>query len=148
MLTPEYLEFYNEIAFPQTPTPLPAPIIDSAEYYHLAAYARFRIMLIYVLLGSQVNAKVAYNSLQAGFPKGQTGHSYAEMATAFWQEYQSSSDIQLACGKAVEYAIDHDEEILPYLGNVTYLSNLLDNYYHGWQNIDYLPKDVCPFGNK
>lgn len=75
-----------------------------------------------------------YVNLQAKFPAGQPGYAYAEMAQAFWEDYQASQDIGQACGKAVAYATAHADS-LTYLGSD----------YHGLQSHIYKPDDVCPF---
>jgi hypothetical protein len=67
-------------------------------------------------------------------PSGQPGHAYAEMAQAFWDEYQSSRNLGSSCGKAVAYATAHPD-ILIYLGSD----------YHGTQSLWYQPADICPF---
>jgi hypothetical protein len=133
----------EEMAWGGTPTPLPQPVMDPAEYSHLAAYARFRIMLLDVRRGLQSEARTAYDGLQMTFPAGHSGHVYAEMATVFWMQYQATPDIQQACAKVHEYAIGHQEEILHYLGDP------LDYYYHGYhgsQSLQYQASDLCPFG--
>jgi hypothetical protein len=114
-----------------TPTP---PKQDINEYYYLAAYARYRIMLLYFVRGWQQDAQIVYESLQDKFPEGQFGHEYAEMAKVFWDDYQSSQDISHACTQAVAYAAQNPG-ILAYLGSD----------YHGWQSINYKPDDICPF---
>lgn len=118
------------------PTPLP----DFNEYYNLAAYARYRIMLIHVSRGFITEANTVYNSLLQKFPEGLVGHAYAEMATAFWNEYQTSADLSLSCAKSIEYATLHPVEILSYLGNGEYAIT-----YYGDQSLEYTPEDVCPF---
>jgi hypothetical protein len=117
-----------------TPTPLPFPTSDPNEYPNLAAYSRYRIMLLHLLRGYLPEAKIVYETLQEKFPADQPGHEFAEMATEFWNEYQTSHDIGQACNQSVEYARSHSE-ILTYLGSD----------YHGWQSHEYAPEDVCPF---
>ena len=117
----------------QAPTPtLPAP--DLLEYPNLAAYARFRILLLHLLRGYLTEATTVYDTLLQKFPDGQPGHAFAEMAQAFWEEYQAGQDMGQACSKAIDYAAGHPD-ILTYLGSD----------YHGWQSHIYKPEDVCPF---
>lgn len=118
-----------------TPTPIPSPMPDPNEYDNLAAYAQFRIMLLHVLRGWSPEARTVYDTLQAKFPEGQVGHAYAEMATAFWSEYQSSRSLNQACGKAIAYARANPDDILTSIGSD----------YHGFQARVYEPEDVCPF---
>jgi hypothetical protein len=113
---------------------LTQPPPDPNEYHNLAAYSRYRIMLLHFMRGWLPEAQIVYNTLQAKFPDGQVGHFFAEMATAFWDEYQKSQNIGEACGKAIEYA-STNSDMLAYLGG----------YYHGRQSLYYQPEDICPF---
>jgi hypothetical protein len=122
---------YSEM--PLTTMIPPGP--DPAEMDYLAAYARYRIMLLHVVRGWKSDALVVYNTLQEKFPENSNGHIYAQMAHAFWADYVSSGNIGQACGKAIELAMLNEEEATRYIG-----SN-----YHGWQSLQYQPKDLCPF---
>jgi hypothetical protein len=119
------------------PTP---PTPDPNEYNNLAAYARFRIMLLHFLRGWLPEAQTVYNILQDKYPSGIVGHAYAEMATAFWNEYQTTQDIRKSCGKAIDYTMAHPQDILAYLGNGDF-----EIAYFGEQSLTYKPDDVCPF---
>ena len=114
-----------------TPTSLP---IDLVEKESLSAYARYRIMLLYLLQQDESQAQVVYNTLQRQYSYQQPGYSYAELATAFWTEYQLSRDMGQACAKAMDYAVVHPEILKP-----------LGSDYHGWQSDIYEPEDICPF---
>lgn len=127
-------DFNLMIAHPK-PTPDPSLAPEQAEYYSLAAYSRYRILLLHLLRGWGNEAQIVYETLLEKFPEGKYGHGYAEMATEFWVEYQISQDIATACNKAISYATEHPDEILTYLGSS----------YHGAQSLYYRPKDVCPF---
>jgi hypothetical protein len=129
----ENMQVLYASSFASDPTPTP-PAPDPNEYYHLAAYARYRIMLLHVLRGYLPEAQVVYDTLQEKFPAGNVGHAYAEMATAFWTEYQSSQNFRQACAKAIAYARANSEMLIP-----------LGSDYHGWQSRWYKPEDVCPF---
>jgi hypothetical protein len=113
---------------------VPEPVYEPAEYFHLAAYARFRIMVLHLLQGDESAAGVNYRSLQDGYPIGQHGRGFAELATEFWNEYQLSGSITAACEAAVQFAASKPE-MLDYLGGS----------HHGWQMKNYEPLDVCPF---
>jgi hypothetical protein len=80
------------------------PAIDNAlldnEQEQLMAYARWRILLINALNGTDDAVQVIYETLQEKFPEGKPGHSYAIIASAFWSEYQVSQNIQVACDSA------------------------------------------------
>lgn len=121
----------------ETPTPIPTPSYDGTEYYNLAAYSRFRILLLHTRRGWIPEAGIVYNTLKEKFLPGQPGYAYVEMATAFWDEYQASTDLSRACQKAIEYTTVHSDEILSSLGE--------GNSIFGSQSLDYVPEDVCPF---
>lgn len=116
------------------PTPLPSLLPNPNEYFYLAAYARFRILLIHLLRGYLSDAEIVYNTLQEKFPAGQPGTEFAEMAALFWNEYQTSSDIGLSCAAAIQYISNYPDILTTYLGD----------YYHGLQSPTYTPPDVCP----
>lgn len=121
------------------PTPDPA-MQDVAEYPNLAAYARFRIMLLHIKQGFLPEAKTVYDALLQKFPVGQPGYAYVEMATAFMDEYTSSQNLERACESAIVYTTAHPTEILAYLGNGDYSES-----FYGEQSLEYIPKSVCPF---
>ena len=115
------------------PTPtLPAP--DPAEYPLLAAYAYYRMVILHIHLGQMDAASTQYTTLQDKFPAGNPGHPYAEMASAFWNAYQSTGKMYPACAAAIAYADAHPEILVP-----------LGSDYHGAQSHLYTPADVCPF---
>ncbi len=126
---------------PETPTPAPTPALDPAEYPNLAAYARYRIMLLHLQHGYESDAKIVYDTLQQKFPDGQAGHTYAELAATFWSDYQTNHDLKQACTKAIEFAASHKVAVLAYLGNIA--GGGYEYYYHGWQSHDYAPEDIC-----
>jgi hypothetical protein len=97
-------------------------------------------MLLHVLRGYVADARVVFNTLQERFPAGQPGHAHAELATAFWIEYQASNDIGQACARAIDYAAAHPAAVLAYLGNGEHAVAPF-----GWQSLEYTPADVCPF---
>lgn len=142
--SPDKLAYQQELWFDRwagepSPTPPAAPKPDPAEYNNLAAYARYRIMLLHVKQGHISDAKVVYNTLQEKFPAGVAGHAYADMAKAFWDSYEKDNDLGIACKKAIDYATAYPLEVLTYLGNTG------NNRYHGHQSHVYKPADVCPF---
>jgi hypothetical protein len=128
----------------ETATPMPPPS-DPDEYYNLAAYSRYRIMLLHVVRGWLPEAQIIYNTLLEKFPVGQVGHVYAEMATAFWDEYGRSQDVGMACAEAINFAEAHASEILVYLGNTNYSKDVDEFIYFGDQSLFYEPQDICPF---
>jgi tetratricopeptide (TPR) repeat protein len=122
------------------PTPtLPAP--DQNEYYHLAAYSHFRIMLLHILNDSFSDAEIIYKSIQDQFPEGDPAHLHAEMAQVFWDEYLASNNIGQSCSKVIKFVKFHPVELLFFLGNIRGRNGL----YHGTQSLWYSPEDICPF---
>lgn len=125
-----------------TPTPLPP---DDTEYNYLSAYARYRIMLIYVKRGWLSEAKVIYDNLQGQYALGKEGHVFAELATTFWNEYQNSNNLSSSCEKAIDFTNENVFEIFNYVGSVK-TDESYDWLDHGWQKKhDYTVNDICPF---
>jgi tetratricopeptide (TPR) repeat protein len=124
----------DEDLFFQPETPLPTPVPELTEYPRLAAYATYRMIILYAYLNKIDLAKTAYTTLQDKFPPGDPGHPYTEMATAFLDAYRSSGKMYNACAAAVAYADAYPEILTP-----------LGSDYHGWQSHTYIPADVCPF---
>jgi hypothetical protein len=115
------------------PTPTPVPP-DITEYPRLAAYAHYRIMLLHIVQGHESDAGTIYQTLQQKFGNDPYGSPYVEMATAFWNAYQSMHKMYDGCAAAIQYAEDHPEILIP-----------LGSDYHGSQSHTYVPADVCPF---
>jgi hypothetical protein len=114
-----------------TPTPI---VVELTEYPRLAAYAYFRIMLLHLMQGHESDAGAVYKTMLQKFSNDPNGRSYVEMATAFWDAYQSTHKMYDGCAAAIQYAAEHPE-ILTSLGSD----------YHGSQSHTYVPADVCPF---
>jgi hypothetical protein len=117
-----------------TPTPV-IPPDDPQEYPNLAAYARYRIMLLHILQGHFPEAQIVYDTLQEKFPEGNDGHGFALVAKAFWDQYQISKNVKESCAKAVSMAYKY-KLIMRFLGG---------DYHNFQQDIMYESKDVCPF---
>lgn len=124
-------QLWPDSLYGTTPTPTP----DPDERPRLSAYARYRIMILYLVQGFMSEAQIVYETLQDEFPVGVVGHQYAELAALFWEEYKASEDIAAACGKAIEYASAHVEEVLTPLGSG----------FYGFGQRDYAAEDICPF---
>ena len=107
---------------------------DPAEYPRLAAYAYYRIMLLQLVQGQEAEAASTYQILQETFGTDPYAASYVEMASAFWESYQSTYKMYNGCAAAIQYAVEHPEILVP-----------LGSDYHGWQSHIYEPADVCPF---
>ncbi len=121
-------EGYSALGIPAPGTP------DLAEYPRLAAYAYYRIMLLHLVQGNESDAGTIYNTLQQKFGSDSYGRPYVEIATAFWEAYQSTHKMYDGCAAAIQYAAEHPDILIP-----------LGSDYHGWQSHTYVPADVCPF---
>jgi len=133
----EQLLGWKEIRFYDPPLSIEtAPDPDPDERPRLSAYSRYRILLLHVAQGRRREAQTAYDSLQEQSPPGSIGHSYAELANAFWNEYEVSQDIAIACDAAIKYASTHREDIL------TPLSSEYYSYYAARHDE---PESICPF---
>ncbi len=135
--SPEREEYERRTYWTQydpTPTVYPTAILDNTEYPRLAAYAYYRMMLLHIIQGHESDAGTIHKTLQQKFGSDEYGHPYADMATAFWEAYQSTHKIYDGCVTAIEYAAEHPEILAP-----------LGSDYHGSQSHTYVPADVCPF---
>jgi hypothetical protein len=114
------------------------PDWDSAETLEerqvLSAYARYRIMHLFLAQDLVSDAGVVYGYLQLKFPPDVIGHVYAEMATLLWEGYRTSASLAAACTGVIVYVEAHLPETLAVLGTDVYGAN----------NRDYQPKDICP----
>lgn len=120
------------IMFIETPSSIPTE--DLTEHSRLAAYAFYRVMLIYLVQGNEEAAETVYRTLQESLGSDPYAQPYVEMATAFWNAYQSTHKMYDGCAAAIQYAAEHSEILVP-----------LGSDYHGWQSHTYVPADVCPF---
>ena len=120
--------------FDATPTVYPTPIPDDTEYPRLAAYAYYRIMLLHFVQGHESDAGTVYKTLGQKYSNNVSGRPYVEMATAFWEAYQSTHKMYDGCGAAIQYAVEHPGILIP-----------LGSDYHGGYSHTYVPADVCPF---
>jgi hypothetical protein len=116
-----------------TPTPTPHPIAVD-EYPKLVAYAYYRILLLHLVQGYESDATIVYTTLGEKFGNDPYGRPYVEMASAFWEAYQSTQRMYDGCAAAIQYAVEHPEILTP-----------LGSDYHGSQSHTYVPADVCPF---
>ena len=121
-------------SFEPTPTPNPALAPDPNEYPTLAAYAYYRIMLLYILKNDVASAEMALNKLQSEFPSKSAGGYFFNVASIFLQDYKSTLDIQASCSKVIDYVQEHP---LP--------TEYLGDWDHGIHSINYTPEQICPF---
>ncbi|MBI3169342.1 MAG: hypothetical protein HYZ22_12735 [Chloroflexi bacterium] len=134
--SPEQFAYEQDASHRAIPgyTPIPEPVSDPTEYPRLAAYAYYRIMLLHLMQGQETEAASAYQTLQDAFGTDPYAAPYVEMATTFWESYQSMHKMYDGCAAAIQYAVEHPEILIP-----------LGSDYHGWQSHIYIPADVCPF---
>lgn len=130
-------EVWRDLSQNQDPQNLSYPDIEKmpfnqSEYDQLSAYARYRIMLLYLKQGWMSDAKTIYETLMEEYPQGNSGYAYVELATEFWNEFQSSNNLISSCTKAIIYATNNSEILEP-LGS------------HGLFDRFYSPEDICPF---
>jgi hypothetical protein len=130
--------YFNTLTLPLLPTPtLSAP--DPLEYDFLAAYARYKIMVLHAARGWASDAQTVYDTLQTKYPEGKPGHIHAMTATAFWNEYQATQDAGLACQAALAFANQHKPEIIRYL---TAAGSLYPRDIDYFTHFEY----ICPIG--
>lgn len=130
-------EVWRDISQNQDPENLRYPDVEKMpfnqkEYDQLSAYARYRIMIIYLKQGWESDAETVYQTLIETYTQGRLGYPYSELANEFWNEFQISHDLILSCNQAITYATKYPEILEP-LGS----HGLFDKYYE--------PEDICPF---
>ena len=127
----EIAKAYAEGGSRSRPTPVPN---DPAEYPSLATYAYYRIILLHLAQGQESEAASTYQTLQETFGTDSYATRYVEMATVFWNAYQSTQRMYDGCAEAIQFAVEHPEILVP-----------LGSSYHGSQSKIYKPEDICPF---
>jgi len=115
------------------PDPLPTP--DVGERPRLEAYSRYRLIVLHTALGQLDEAAVIYSESISAFSEGQPLGTYADLAEAFWAEFQSSKDIARACESAIDFAANNAATLLDPLGSTNY--GLLHDAPE--------PPEICPF---
>jgi hypothetical protein len=127
---------------PPTPTPL---LPNNSEYQYLSAYSYYRMMTIYAKLENSTEAKLFYEILKEQYPHNIEGYVFSKLATTFWDEFLSTSNLASACSKAIEFTNKNTFEIFNYLGDVN-TDESYDWINHGWDNgYYYTINDICPF---
>lgn len=98
----------------------------------LRAYAAFRIMIAYARVGNTGRAESWFTLLQNENPPGSPGHGFAQMGTAFMENYRTTGSARQACAPAINVGAAQ--------ANVL---GVLNSY--GYANRSYTPGDLCPF---
>ena len=110
--TPERHTYEADLYYWKPPNSKPImPVPDPNEYIYLTAYARYRIMLLYLLQGWSSDAQVVYNTLLEKYPLGSTGSIYAKLAQVFWEEYQASGNVGQSCSRVIKVVEDNQVEV-------------------------------------
>lgn len=100
----------------------------------LEAYARYRVMLAHVALGSDQQVQQVYEGLQSDFPAAdEPGGLFAGWAEAFWAAYEESGSVEQGCAAVLEIVDTPDFDMIP-----------LNQY--GYANRQYEPQEMCPLG--
>ena len=105
---------------------------NQKEYQQLSSYARYRMFLIYLKREWMSDARTIFTTMQEKFPQGDPGYPYLQMATIFWEEYQSSHDLNQSCSKVIEFIKENKDTLDPL------------NSGSLWEKT-YYPEDVCPY---
>lgn len=113
----------------------PLDLTDPAEPDRLAAYAYFRLMLVYAAQDEGQRVLLTNEIIQGTFPPESAGHPYALLAAQFWRRYPINQDISYACSRVRIYADDHLDEVITPLGDA----------FYGWLGRGYSRDDLCPF---
>lgn len=116
-------------------SPEPEPLPDPDEHPALAAYARYRIVLLYAQMGIAEAARASMDELRNNHPTNTSDAVFTEMAELFWAQFLANGDMQAACAPVIAFAQDHPE-VFTYIGN--------GDYQFGLQSHRYVPEDLCP----
>ncbi len=100
------------------------------ESEFLRAFAAFRIMITYALMGN-ARADTWYDILMGENPAGSPGYVWAQIGQAFMESYRATGDAHAACAQANSVAA------------TTNALSVLNSY--GTNNRSYLLGDLCPF---
>ena len=110
------------------------PPDDPAERPRLAAYARFRILLLYAVQGRDADAASQWAIMQDQHPTGSPGFTFLQMADLFYQAFRQTGSIESACAVARAYAEKNADLILTPLGS----------QFYGYLYEDYTAEAICP----
>ena len=102
------------------------------EQAELGAYARFKMTVLYLILGQEDFASTTFQEMKNAYPSNSLGSAYVELADAFRQAYMQGG-IAAGCEAAKGYAGSHTDQILLPLNSF------------GYGNPEYTPQDICPF---
>lgn len=126
---PEALVLYQQVI---SSTTLQDWIDPEFERAVLGAYARFRMILIYTILGDDDLAQATLDGLQAEAEADGRLAGYLDMARLF-RRYGGADDPGRGCASVREYAARQAEQVLAPLGP----------QHFGYSNLEYIPEDIC-----
>jgi hypothetical protein len=106
------------------------PKVERAQ---LAAFARWRLVLVHLQAGDPGSAQVAYEQLQAEYPAGAIGHDVAALAGVFWGAYAVDGSVVEGC-LALVVAAKEDTSVHDFF-----------NTNYGYANPRWEAVDICPF---
>ncbi|MEL6268523.1 MAG: hypothetical protein AAFU54_07840 [Chloroflexota bacterium] len=102
-----------------------------AERDILRSYILYRILLTFVF-AENGDPLSAYEQTRGAFPNLEEAPIYARMSDTFWQSYQESNNLNVACTSVQEL-----------IRTRTDATQLLNRY--GTRNPTYTPQSLCPF---
>jgi hypothetical protein len=103
------------------------------ERLNLGAYGRYKMVVVYTLLGEPEAAQSWLEDLKRNFPPEYVQFAYVEMAVEFLRGFNEGGQ-QAGCDAAHVYAAVNADRILAPLGQQKF----------GYANPDYSPLDICP----
>ncbi len=104
------------------------------ERANLAAYARYKMIALYTLLGREEIAQAALAEFETAVPPGSSQTGYLDMARIFRREGGFENRAR-ACTAVQAYADKHSEQILAPLGTLAF----------GYVNRELTAQDTCPW---
>jgi hypothetical protein len=106
---------------------------DAAEPGTMQAYARFRLVELFVRVGRVMEAESHRSYLRVNSPLGNPGYIYAYLANVFWWKYVETEDVGAACAAVRTAAGENKQDVL----------ELFDEY--GGANPGPTLDSLCPF---
>lgn len=98
------------------------------ERADLQAFARFRVMVAYLLLNDATQAQAARDELRQRQPQ----HVYAQVADTFWDAFTPQRNVAAGCNAVTAFA-----------EATSAVAAVLADF--GYANADFMARDVCPF---
>jgi hypothetical protein len=106
-------------------------ISEPNEPLYIRAYTRLRLLELYVYLEKMEEAKAVWIYFN-GHKATITEFSYASLAQAFWETYETGNSIDAACQLVNEKAVEIKEELFSWM-------------VYGYQNPGPAAETICPF---